>query len=54
MLAMLAWECSDVLMIIMQGDTAVNIFTLVNNQKLERPMVHDVMYSVGGHVFYGP
>jgi hypothetical protein len=29
-----------------QGDTAVNIFTLVNDQKLERPMVHDVMFSV--------
>ncbi|GAX79692.1 hypothetical protein CEUSTIGMA_g7133.t1 [Chlamydomonas eustigma] len=35
-----------ILEVFVAGDTAVNIFTLVNNQKLERPMVHDVMYSI--------
>eukprot|EP00955_Chlamydomonas_euryale_P014627 157146-Chlamydomonas_euryale.AAC.1 len=28
------------------GDTAVSIYTLVNGQRLDRPMVHDVMLSV--------
>lgn len=31
----------------LQGDTAVNIYTLVHGQQLQRPMVHDIMFSVG-------
>lgn len=34
----------------LQGDTAINMYSLVNNITLERPMVHDVMFWVSASI----
>ena len=37
---------TKVLEVFVAGDTAVNLFTVLNDKSMERPMVHDVMANI--------